>query len=81
MKTTSDTDRGGWTGCSRCPFRCADTAMQSLFDGGALLAWSKKTVADESVGVKMRASAALALANMARNGKECVFHAGVCFPG
>ena len=46
--------------------------MQSLFDGGALLAWSKKTVTDESVGAKMRASAALALANMARNGDHCV---------
>ena len=46
--------------------------MQSLFDGGALLAWSKKTVTDESVGTKMRASAALVLANMARNGDQCV---------
>ena len=50
----------------------ADIAIQSLFDGGVLLAWTKKTITDESVEKKLRASAALVLANLARNGDWCV---------
>ena len=48
-----------------------DVAMKSLFDAGRLLGWIKETVSDMSVEKKLRASAAVLLANMARNGDHC----------
>ena len=56
-----------------------DTAMQILFDGGVLLAWTRKTIVDESMEKKLRASAAIVLANMARNGDRCVPNADFIF--
>lgn len=52
---------------------CTDNVMQSLLDGGILLAWTKKTITDVAVESKLRASAALVLANLARNGNHRVF--------